>query len=104
MMNEYSTYCTREQTEQAYKMGAPIEVVWNGCDESDDYVAPTTQQIINWLEEKGQIIEVFRLTKNVDDFWAIFINNIQEADKYFEQRYEAELYAIDVALTYLERK
>jgi len=114
-MKNYINYCTEEQTKKAFKLGAPIKhetelhsycEPWSEFEEyyikdTETLIKPTTQQMIGWLEEKDQTIEVCRLTFGGD--WAVFINNIQEVGKYFNSRKEAELYGIDSALIYLEK-
>ena len=70
-MEQYTHYCTVEQAERAYKLGAPLCTtnVVGGChiSQPDKYVVrdaephvfciPTTQQMMEWLIEKLEITE-----------------------------------------------
>ena len=47
-MNQYTIYCTPEQTKKALKLGAPIEYQLKGA-----FKIPTAEQMIGWLEEQG---------------------------------------------------
>lgn len=116
-MQDYTQYCTAEQTHKAYDLNAPlvyypmhdnsiatfdcIEIV-NEFGKQFKAAIPTTQQMINWLRNQDYIfriddgyentcVTVFKKDENV-----IFIKALTK-DK-------AELAAIDAALNHLEQK
>lgn len=118
-MQDYSCYCTAEQTQRAYKLGAPIEYSqfaypseWenNMCKVKDEYGhysialrVPTTQQMIGWLREKGILFEFIDLSDGLCDF-----NITRKSDdvliysnEYSNTITQAELEAIDAALDYI---
>lgn len=111
-MQDYTCYCTEEQTRRAYALGAPIEK--NYCETlnqttsfsvDDMYlVIPTTQQMANWLRDKGVGIKVGMYGINTYEF-AVAKNNSDltiAASVIFDTYEEAELAAIDAALDYGE--
>lgn len=118
-MSGYACYCTEEQTEKAFKLGAPIEtqgfipikgwelkIDWF-AQEDKCYHIPTTEQMIGWLEEQIDIAEIdISRCSFVSKFWAFGIYNeqkglIAENIKDLSSRKEATLAAIDAALEYL---
>lgn len=123
-MNRYVIYCTPGQTKKAIKLGAPIilESEYYTPTENDikldspipceSYTCgyhyakcPTTEQMINWLEE--QSITEISITKCsfVSKFWGFGVYSdegcIAENTKDFNSREEATLAALDAALDYL---
>lgn len=118
-MKDYTIYCTEEQTKKALDLGAPIKQEYIGkciteglprvgCNTEEDvkdYLCPTAEQMIGWLEEQdavcGIVINYFHgVTLNHWAFWAkmkdqVFMN--EECNS----RKEATLAAIDAALDYL---
>lgn len=64
-MQNYTIYCTPEQTKRALELGAPIEILSNytefrgfpfiKCQDGNErpYVPPTTEQMRGWLRTKG---------------------------------------------------
>lgn len=115
-MEKYIIYCTEEQTMKALELGAPLINVPlkcktlsdEGCkamnvirtsDEGYDryYLYPTAEQMISWLDEQGQSIEVSRLYRNNPN-WSAFVDDTQIVGNYYSTRKEAILAAIDVAL------
>lgn len=130
IMDKYSIYCTPEQTKKALDLGAPIVKV----DTKDkrlryydnlfypiiaDYpfAIPTSEQMINWLEEQGIHFEVsymqyFHVEGGRDIFDKLtyeyhisIIGKIRQLSKEsdFSSRKEATLAAIDAALDYLNK-
>lgn len=118
-MNKYTIYCTSEQVKKALELGAQIEYVdrfnenlpselieftdANGKIKSAEFVIPTAEQMIGWLEEQGDInaIEVgcaykwgYRIFNK--EYWEIMKHNT-----IYQSRQEATLAAIDAALEYL---
>ena len=62
-MNKYTIYCTEEQTRKAVELGAPIELYYGGEYESElidgiRYITPTAEEMIGWLEEQGDILNI----------------------------------------------
>lgn len=119
-MDEYTIYCTEEQTKKAFELGAPINTI--GCTRGeipllDGYVElvvmddntsiigeiPTAEQMLGWLRlEKGFMFRIMDFTHRTD--WSV------TKDLFFRNGYstisptEATLKAIDVALEYLTNK
>ena len=114
-MNRYTLYCTESQTRKALELGAPIEsyplvISPYGVPKFESqgiaYILPTTDQMINWVEEQEGIrcIEVtgsfgwhYRVKKKHDDVE----NWIQGT---CQTRKEATLAAIGAALEYLTKQ
>lgn len=117
-MNRYTIYCTEAQAKKTLELGAPIEFevecpvnletlerspypdIKIGKDGEPILIIPTTEQMIGWLEEQGQSIEVCRLNKNNPN-WSAFVDDTQIIGKYYSTRKGAILDAIDAALEYL---
>lgn len=119
-MNNYTIYCTNEQTKKAFELGAPIRTVKSIRTKdtilSDDVieydentftyvVSPTAEQMIGWLEEKLQEIYV----SHISDGWyySLIITTYEVipfsiGQKTFKTRKDATLAAIDAALNYLK--
>lgn len=113
-MNQYTIYCTKEQTRKALELGAPIEritcYVKGYCpqrtikieDADKPYYCyfPTAEQIIGWLEEQGITID-FEIC--IDCHCSIYDHNRFEfVDIIIKNtRKEATLVAIDATLDYL---
>ena len=111
-MNNYTIYCSKEQTKRAYKLGAPIEEVCT-CESPHEYyvreglfiVAPTAEQMRGWLRSKGLHIQMMIYG------WSSFRAELFKIDSYNDAErigeainsYEKSLLAmIDVALDVLE--
>lgn len=106
-MEQYTIYCTEEQTKKAMELGAPIEL------EGEIYYPngaaypkrPTSEQMIGWLEECEEIDEIVLMKS--EDNWAYIVftglrPNIEMVwHASYLTRKEATLAAIDVALDYL---
>lgn len=113
-MEQYTIYCTEEQTKKALELGAPIEVssrlepVVNRKYFSDLInftvtIIPTSEQMIGWLEEQEGISSVevtesfgwhYRVKKKHDDVEDWIRGTCQT-------RKETTIAAIDAALEYL---
>lgn len=120
-MKQYTIYCTDKQVKKALELGAPLDGVckqdgtrpiyytlptsdpkWMDC---DAYYMPTAEQMIGWLETRGEFrIEI---STGIRDVWFYYIH-ISYGTNYknlfyggFHTRKEATLAAIDAALDYL---
>lgn len=114
-MNNYTIYCTPEQTKKALKLGAPIKRIIKYEDTISsiiDYCIPTVEQMLGWIEEQMNIttfhINFYPTYKNEGYGYLIIAKEIviecdaQEDGKYLQpSRKEATLAAIDAALGYL---
>lgn len=99
-MDKYTIYCTKEQTRKTLKLGAPIKTFdVSSIEGKNAYNFPTAEQMIEWLEGQGLIIEIYEC--NGYYFFAIFH---KEGLGSFASRKKATLAAIDAALEYLENK
>lgn len=123
-MNQYTTYCTAEQTRNALELGAPIrfasindirlgryiEVESN----NKVYEIPNTEQMIGWLEAQGIYIN-FDTTSEEDEnhnliiTWQYFIYNhyhdiVNKEYIEYPSRKEVTIAAIDAAMEYLKNK
>lgn len=120
MINEFEIRCTPEQSQNALKLGAPIEQVTGrmedrpcfftkeyyeeGYQDCSPYYIPTAEEMIGWLESQDCIrdVEVVRYST-----WRyrVDITNLQSLNNWgFTSRKEATLAAIDAALDYLLNK
>lgn len=120
-MNEYTIYCTEEQTKKALELGAPIQFAsindirlrrYIEVESNNKvYVIPTSEQMIGWLEDNKLIIQI-ECSEYCDYFYRIKrITYYQESGDYelnnvdyvydFSSRKEATLAAIDAGLDYL---
>lgn len=100
-LDEFTIYCTKEQTKKALELGAKIENE-NWCFEGSDMLEyklyakiPTAEQMIGWLESKGFY---FRLNTNgcsVEIDYSCILEIVNT------NRKKATLQAIDTALDYL---
>lgn len=115
-MNQYTIYCTPEQTRKALKLGAPIETykpIIIDSKAGGSFTTPTmeivtAEQMIGWLEVQKYIssIEVshqYRINKYCYYIFDDYGNDIESLDSKirFNSRPEATLAAIDAALDYL---
>ena len=128
-MNRYTIYCTEEQTKKAYELGAPIKktypytnvnAIWaegyielnHGYVDSSDRAtftllkAPTTEQMINWMEEQKIYFSINCIGDYMYEAWIKDNNNNGNVitDSCAPSRKEATLAAIDAALDYLSNK
>lgn len=121
-MNEYTIFCTPEQSFKALKLGASLYKLSMSVDDSHlrdksirideeneliDYAIPTAEQMIGWLEEKGIAI-ILKSLMDGDGIcycWLVHTFNYEEdllwRDDKMLSRKEATLAAIDAALEYL---
>lgn len=120
-MDEYTIYCTEEQTRKALELGAKYHFFKVGEGRPSPYLVsrenkgyyaiPTAEQMIGWLEDKGIHVEIeYSL---LFEHYDICILNEDESVKQrtmfndyfglpsFSSRKEATLAAIDAALDYL---
>lgn len=112
-MNKYTIYCSKEQTERAYKLGAPIEEVCT-CESPHEYyvreglfiVAPTAEQVCGWLREKDIHIQTM-VYGDCHYQTAIYklhsFDDAEYTDEDISSYKDAILSAIDIALDYLEK-
>lgn len=113
-MNRYTIYCTEEQTKKALELGAPILVTpeefyetlphfnMNICGENASVVLPTAEEMINWLEVQGVLVDVEMRTGIAyvyDRKNKVYVKTIN-----IHSRNEGTFVAIDVALDYLIEK
>lgn len=49
-MKRYTVYCTKEQTEKALKLGAPIEMEYLDLICKSFPIEPTAEEMLGWLE------------------------------------------------------
>lgn len=114
-MEEYTIYCTPEQTKKAFELGAPIKTrSYRFNDHSKDFFAeegkgyfiPTAEQMIGWMEEKEGIREIS--LHHLKDSWHICVyldnDDITHTELSYSSRKEATIAAIDAALKYLNNK
>ena len=95
-LDDFTIYCTNEQTKKAFELGAPIlkeehfsPVCWKS-----ELINPTAEQMIGWLESKGFY---FRLNTNgcsVEIDYSCILEIVNTPRK------KATLQAIDTALDY----
>lgn len=123
-MNKYTMYCTPEQTKKALKLGAPIKIlldtgnnipvyvytptaIIDGKYGTFEYIIPTIEQMVGWLESKGLCVEAAKYSGNIyipyTDSGEIGYN-IADVSKDYNSRKEATIAAIDAALEYLSNK
>lgn len=116
-MEQYTVYCSDEQTKRAYKLGAPIELFKPNVSignlpklrtkEGDErvYVRPTAEQMIGWLIKEMKLAISFDYSIQNDNkpVWFYLIDNVAYSNTFSEPK-EAILDAIDTALNYLEKK
>ena len=114
-MEQYTIYCTEEQTNKALELGAPIEVDFQFNSKTaiinhKAYIVPTAEQMIGWLERQGLvIIDTIIVTHPIDGIsWygykLIFPWQKEDYSKIkYDSRREATLAAIDAAFDYLSK-
>lgn len=118
MMEGYTIYCTKEQAEKAFQLGAPIifldkypmsiRVSTNERHIDEGYVLaiPTAEQMIGWLEENG--IKEVTINGTNDNRWRYDVwieygcKPICSCPEGYTSRKEATLAGINVALDYLK--
>ena len=127
-MDKYTIYCTEEQTKKALKLGAPIKMILDDGSSSNhiymyipttyikgfygtfEYIIPTAEQMICWLEGQNEI-DYIEITKgNYVGYGSTWEYTVQTTDydnsnfrNNFKTRREATWTAIDAALEYLEK-
>lgn len=120
-MDNYTTYCTEEQVRHAIGLGAPIKLfckdyihghinyigspisIGHVLIHNDLYYAPTTEQMIGWLEQQIDILSIeITFESQIKWKWELFTENTYDMAYPFYSRKEATLAAIDAALEYLE--
>ena len=119
-MNEFTRYCTPEQTREALELGAPIDTNDLEIGFYEDweldiykiviideryYYLPTVEEMIGWLRSKGIL---FRFDDE-DDYWSICdangdVNDDSTPLRWYSWIENKELRAVDAALEYLENK
>lgn len=109
-MDQYTLYCTEEQTKNALELGAPIDF-FEENDENNEHaihvgqglyaIIPTAEQMINWLEERGVFISIVHDTD--ENTYANYVETkeFSLSNVVCSSRQEAILVAIDKALEYL---
>ena len=124
-MEQYTIYCSDEQTKKAYELGAPIYVFdkWNSkaieetkfkiehrakLDSGLRAENPTTEQMIGFFRSKNIHIVIH---KDVVDKWSAYGHEIEPIEftvfdrlNGYDSFEEAILAAIDAALDYLSKK
>lgn len=106
-MEQYTIFCTPEQTRKALELGAPIEELEYNCQQGWIYEKVTAEQMIGWLEEQGIaiILESIMDGDGIGYCWIAHTFNYNEdmcmKDDKMLSRKEATLAAIDAALEYL---
>lgn len=107
-MKSYTIYCTEEQTKKALELGAPIgdgHYYDKICIiDNNDYAAPTTEQMIGWLEEQDGISSILVDKDQYEKYMYVLRGDKRKIinDAYgFPSRKEATIAAIDAALEYL---
>lgn len=125
-LDQYTIYCTAEQTKKALELGVPMQLFWEDIKENFDMpyceispreddelgimcnyvVIPTAEQMIGWLEEQEAIDEIAPMKKG--EYWAyvVYMTGLRSdiespKDTLYPARPEATLAAIDSALDYL---
>lgn len=130
-MEEYTIYCTEEQTKKALELGAPIERGHEGSryfnigvptffDKNDEICRvknsvifiPTAEQVIEWLLNEHDILcDIFPRDGCFGTTWFAFRfttlrckrKKYESNTKDYPSRKEATLAAIDAALDYLSK-
>lgn len=114
-MEQYTIYCSPEQTKKAFELGAPIVLLPNYEEykgfpfvrhtNGNEYpcVIPTAEQMIGWIEQQGMFIQVMKPYNNAD-LWLYYVRPVDAHRADFNTRKEATLAAIDAALDYLMKK
>lgn len=110
MMKIYNTYCTKEQSIRAVKLGAPIEAVAmsSGCGEvaHDTETLPTFEQMSNWIAKIAPEARPFVTCDtyaNGDIYYKAFGGGCDDDMDYKKDEYELAIRsAVDMGLYYLE--
>lgn len=113
-ISDYTIHCTEEQTKKALNLGAQIDtqeyiggelpVDWFGED-NKCYKKPTAEQMIGFLEGRGDIKNIV-IDKTDGWQYVIWENNGYGifSDAKYHSRTEATLAAIDNALEYYKQE
>lgn len=114
-ISDYTIYCTPEQTRKALELGAPIYMTFAPGDyiepilavkdensKEKNYLCPTAEQMIGFLETKGVFVGVAWncILKKWDSY--THVKNDMIGYDCYDSREEATIAAIDAALDYLE--
>lgn len=112
-IDEYTIYCTETQIKKAIKLGAKVRILiyeqtkYNKCfyHHHKAIAIPTTEQMICWLEEQIDNIDV---SKNTDGTWLYIFyptnSSSHEIRSGYKTRPEATIAAIDRVLEYISNK
>lgn len=115
-INDYTIYCTPEQTKKALKLGAQMETVGKMDDRPSVQngfvfkIIPTAEQMIGWLRTKGCTPYVYPVRRDEKSvlYARLRINlsdgGVSDAFHGFGEDYSIILAAIDAALEYLTNK
>lgn len=110
-MEQFTIYCTAEQTKKALKLGAPIEVKtiedapkeWYGkscfTEMGTCALFPSAEQMIGWLEKELRT----QISITFDKYRQWLFNIGYGNNLFYASRKEATLTAIDAALDYLDK-
>lgn len=129
-MDQYTIYCTPEQTEKALKLGAPIKIKQSAPDSGDNFMwlsppedviawnnsthclVPTAEQMCGWIRDTKSIniyiqecVDAYDRSRKRYYTHCIKYNiEIDQNLNCYSCYSDAILAAIDVALDYLEKK
>lgn len=110
-MDKFSIPCTEEQTKKAFELGAPLDIGegkrtvlcrYQNYNTYKRCVIPTTEQMINWLEEQDISVEITRFDGELRGF-EYHLFGIKSCKALFSSRKEATIAAINEALEYLTK-
>lgn len=107
-MNQFSIYCTEEQTKKALNLGAPIItsnspfMVCCTLDNNGYAVIPTVEQMIGWLDEVLPEIYNIAIEYKIEKRKWVYFIGWRESEPIYNSRSEATLAAIDAAIRYLK--
>lgn len=115
-MDEFTIYCTPEQTRKALQLGAPIryasitDIRLNRYinTSKECYALPTAEQMKGWIEAQDAISSIEIEYATTYKMWIYFVYTTKDEDSVykslFPSRPEATIAAIDAALEYLTNK
>lgn len=114
-MQDFTIYCTEQQTRRAFKLGAPIKHISNEygyekgdvflldnivyiADRNAAYKIPTAEQMIGWLESHEEFFNIcVRKTMGGNYSGTCYCGGKTLLHQIFSSRKEATLTAIDAA-------